>query len=223
MTTQVDPIVVNPTPAPVPPPMAKAPPVTLRTVMIDPSLPAAKMVIDAAAVEATLKDKYPDVRINPFGDYPKTVAEVLDDNMKFSDATLAVMAKFKESKPYRGTLWEKRDKFLALIADLSKVYNIPTPQVLISPAKVDPRCFYMPMAHFIQLNDNFNIIVALHEFGHSIGKTEKQTVKWSINLFRKIFPEAYAKLTPGTAPGTGHMLYRKPKKATRNPADQIII
>jgi len=44
----------------------------------------------------------------------------------------------------------------------------------------------------------------MHEWSHSLGKGEKEACRWSINLFRKIFPKSYAKLVP-----KGHLLYRK--------------
>jgi CO dehydrogenase/acetyl-CoA synthase epsilon subunit len=46
--------------------------------------------------------------------YPASVAEVIDDNMKFRPATLAAITRFKASDPWHGSLGDKIHKFCLL-------------------------------------------------------------------------------------------------------------
>ncbi len=136
--------------------------------------------------------------------YPATVAEILRDDIKFHPKTLAAIARFKVSRPYKGTVRERAEKVFALYTELADVYKIPVPSLQISAIPNDPFCWYRRDIHRIQLNDKMSIVTALHEFGHAIGKDERQTCMWSINLFRMFFPKQYAKLEP-----KGHQLFRK--------------
>ena len=59
--------------------------------------------------------------------YPKTVEEVLDDNIKFKKAVLDALYEFKKTSPFRGTEGEKWKKFQKINVTLSKIYNIQMP------------------------------------------------------------------------------------------------
>ncbi len=139
-------------------------------------------------------------------EYPATVAEILDDNMQFQPEVLAALEHFRDSKPYKGTVMERAGKVVALYEELSAFFNIPVPLLSISAKSGDLFCHYQRVTHHIMLNDKLSIVTALHEYGHALGMNERETCGWSINLFRKFFPEAYAKLEP-----RGHQLFRKPK------------
>jgi hypothetical protein len=138
--------------------------------------------------------------------YPKTVAEVLDDKLKYRKETENALEKFKSLHPWSGTKQEIQDKLRILNDDLAKVYKIESPQIVFV-RKFVYGCCYFPIGNLIVLehekDGKYSVITFLHEFGHALGKNEKETCKWSINLFRKYFPESYNKLTP-----KGHLLTR---------------
>ncbi len=145
----------------------------------------------------------------PKNEYPKTVAEVLDDNIKYRAGTDEAMIKFKRSHPWTGTDKEMRSKLKSLNKDLAKVYNIEPPQVVFVK-RFYYGCCYFPVGNLIimeQERDGFySVVTFLHEFGHALGKGERGTCKWSINLFRKHCPKSFGKLEQ-----RGHLLYRKKK------------
>lgn len=152
--------------------------------------------------------------------YPK-VEEVLDDSMKFKKETIRALTRFKNSNPYKGSLQDIQDKFRKLNSELSLIYKMEEPKLLFCKKFIKGSC-YLPYGHVIileQQGKKYGVVTFLHEFRHAMGAIrEWHTCKWSINLFRKVFPEAYSKLEP-----VGHMLMKKntAKKIKAN-KDKII-
>lgn len=142
--------------------------------------------------------------------YPKTVKEVLDDNIDYKEGTHQAIKRFKVTKPYRGTKSEMQGKFRQLCDDLSKIYEIETPQIAFVK-EFNPSSVYFPVGNLIVLREQFNhtysVVVFLHEYGHALKKDERETCRWSINLYRKHFPKSFAKLKTSDREGTGHLLF----------------
>lgn len=154
-------------------------------------------------------------------DYPDTVEEVLDDNLKYRKETSAAIIKFKKSKPWKGTKEEVQAKLRTLNSELAEIYGIEPPQVVFV-RRFAYGCCYFPIGNLIimehEKDGRYSVVTFLHEFGHALGKGERATCKWSINLFRKHFPKSYAKLVP-----KGHLLYlpKKEKKDDSSTASDI--
>lgn len=127
--------------------------------------------------------------------YPKTVEEVLDDAFAYPDGVHVAMTRFKQSKPWH----DMKNKLLSLNADLAGHFAIEPPQVVFVRRFAYGSC-YFPVGNVIIMQetgrDRFSVLTFLHEFGHALGKNEKETCKWSINLFRQYFPKSFAKLVP---------------------------
>jgi hypothetical protein len=137
--------------------------------------------------------------------YPATVAEVLNPDAKYRRATLAAVRAYARAKPWRGSQAERKAKAERLLAALAASYNRPrVPALVLVPAGGD---YYRPATDTICLNETsskkFSIITLLHEFGHALGKDERQTCRWSINLFARCFPRSFAGLS-----ADGHCLRR---------------
>ena len=134
-------------------------------------------------------------------DYPKTVAEILDAGRTYRPAVLRAMKAFRRGKPWRGTLREQLWKLQEAANALAKAYGIAPPVVFPSwnyPAHYDR------LTNFIVLQPNLSVVTFLHEFAHAaFGRSERQAVGWSVNLFRRIFPRSYARLRH-----EGHMLFK---------------
>lgn len=138
--------------------------------------------------------------------YPETVAEVLDDTIQYKKECLAAMDRFRRSKPWHGGQQAQRMKIRRLNRDLAKAYEIESPTVVFLEEFAHGPC-YFPMGNLIIMNPEddgrYSIVTFLHEFGHALGKNERGTCRWSINLFRKFFPKSYERLVP-----RGHVLQR---------------
>jgi hypothetical protein len=135
--------------------------------------------------------------------YPATVAEVLNPPVRFKMATLRAVGRFARSKPWRGTIEERRAKFNRLGLELSVVYGIAEPdlRLVMIGAGVTSNGFYSPLAHCIGLIGKMSVLTYLHEFRHALGGDERQACRWSINLFRRCFPRSFARCRT-----VGHML-----------------
>jgi hypothetical protein len=149
------------------------------------------------------------------------VAEVLDDRMTFSPACLEAMRAFRRGNPWLGNFQQRACKLHALNRDLSRAYDLrPGPELVCVPGDTIGRelatqrgiqlygadC-YDRDANRIELHadsmGHLSVVTYLHEFGHARGLDEWQTCRWSVNLFRRIFPRSFARLQQ-----VGHRLLR---------------
>jgi hypothetical protein len=145
--------------------------------------------------------------------YPRTVAEILDDAMTFRPAALRALRAFRRSRPWRGTIQERKAKFLTLNRELARAYGLRRPKLLfrsIAPHAEGNGCYIRRPGrrHEITLFGQISVVTYLHEFGHARGYDERRAVRFSVNLFRRMFPVSYASLVP-----VGHMLCRRSPSA----------
>lgn len=136
--------------------------------------------------------------------YPKTVAEVLNDGIRYKKATIESLERFKKSKPFHGTPQEIEKKFGSLHKDLCVIYNI-SPRLILGP---NMESCYIPYRDIIVVgrnpNGRYSVVAYLHEFRHALGTADEyKACRWSLNLFRQVFPEYYEKLVP-----VGHLLVK---------------
>jgi hypothetical protein len=137
--------------------------------------------------------------------YPATVQEVLDPALRFKPAALRAVRRFARSKPWRGTIEERRGKFEKLGRALAGAYGIAVPdlRLVLIDSGVPSNGFYSPSAHCIGLIGRMSMVTYLHEFAHARGADEQQACRWSLNLFRRCFPRSFARCR-----AVGHTLVR---------------
>lgn len=133
----------------------------------------------------------------PSRDYPATVVEVLVDGMKFKPEALRALRAFRQSKPWRGNLRERMDKLAILHQALCEAYGIPRPRLQFVQIAESGRGngFYDRADHSIGLVNKLSVVTYLHEFAHARGFGERGACRWSINLFRRMFPRSFAHCT----------------------------
>ncbi len=149
--------------------------------------------------------------------YPQSVSEVLDDAMRFNAAALRAVEAFARSRPWSGSLPRRKQKFRNIVHDMSVAYNVPEPEVRFSVTAGSDSAgsYYLPASHLIVLS-KLSVCTVLHEWRHAWqyvtrGRcSERDACKWSINLFRRVWPEQYAKLRH-----EGHMLLRHGRTSGR--------
>ena len=148
----------------------------------------------------------------PRHDYPASVAEVLDDSIAFKPETLRALRSFKKSKPWTGTCDERKEKFLKLNQALATVYAIPEPELVFGQLDggSSGESHYSPDEHHIVLTGKLSVVTFLHEFCHARGMGERAACRWSVNLFRRVFPGEFAR-----AAQVGHMLIHPGDRPTR--------
>jgi hypothetical protein len=136
--------------------------------------------------------------------YPKTVAEVLNDQMTFRPAALTALRAFKASRPWRGSLDDRHQKFKTIHSALCEAYSLNPPPRLIfgnDHASCSGNSCFIPAMNVIILRGRLSVVSYLHEFGHARGMTERAAAAFSINLYRRIWPKLFARCIHD-----GHML-----------------
>ncbi|MDB5320336.1 MAG: hypothetical protein JWN40_1967, partial [Phycisphaerales bacterium] len=130
---------------------------------------------------------------NP-SDYPQTVAEVIDPPVRFRLGVIAAVRRFKRSKPWRGTEDERKAKFERLNRDLCGLYGKQTHlQFGLLDGEDSGSSHYVRSTDTITLCGRLSVLTFLHEFGHALGKDERAACRWSLNLFRAVFPVSFAR------------------------------
>ena len=143
----------------------------------------------------------------PSAGYPRTVAECLRGDMRFRRGVVAAVKAFRDDGPWRGTLEERKRKFRRLNEALAEAYGMPTPDFRFAgidgsfsgASSCRSRGAGQPAA--ITMRGNLSVVTFLHEFAHALGRNERGACRWSINLFRRVFPRQYARLQ-----ADGHVL-----------------
>jgi len=146
----------------------------------------------------------------PGREYPRTVAECLDGGFRYRRGVVAATRAFKRSGPWRGTLAEREQKFALLNGALAEVYGIPAPKLRFESIDGSfsgaSSCLRRTAGEpaIITMRGRLSVVTYLHEFAHALGHGERGGCRWSINLFRRVFPAQFARL--GT---NGHTLRRR--------------
>ncbi len=145
-------------------------------------------------------------------DYPETVIEVLDEGARFNAAALRAVRHFAGVNPWRGAKDAREEKFRGLNQSLAVAYGIPEPELKFGriDGSSSGASHYIPALHRIVIVGKLSVVTYLHEFAHARGMGERGACRWSINLFRRVFPQQAARLV-----GRGHMLIR-PASITRD-------
>lgn len=129
----------------------------------------------------------------------------------FHRRTIEATAAFFESKPFRGTDVEKTEKFKQWLSDVSRIYSIPVPTLVIGS-----ECgsgLYNRLTQTIELPKH-SVVSLLHEFRHHMqaqgltrvrldqtlyerftgeSPVEHDARGWSLSLFYKVKPRLFEK------------------------------
>jgi hypothetical protein len=142
--------------------------------------------------------------------YPENLADVLDPPVVFRRETVMAVRRFARRRPWRGNLEERKGKLERLHRDLCSIYGKQTTlRFGVLDGTDSGSSFYSPTADEIVLTGRVSIVTFFHEFAHSLGKDERQAVRWSVNLYRLCFPRSFSRSI-----GHGHMVRRPPNPRT---------
>lgn len=120
-----------------------------------------------------------------------TVAGLIDEDFAVSEETLAALRAFKASRPYRGTLEERQAKFQALHAELCRVYERPALKLCFALGDAEAEHgdgAYSARREKLRMQARLSVVTYLHIFSLSLDRNKHQAFRWSLNLFRLIYP-----------------------------------
>ena len=158
----------------------------------------------------------------PGAGYPATVTECLDESARYRRGVVAAVRAFKGERPWRGGLEARQAKFARLNAALAHAYGLSEPVLrfdlpaapLRSAAQaggIDGSFSGASTCRrggpgepaIITMRGRLSVVTYLHEFAHALGRDERGACRWSLNLFRRVFPVQFARLR-----ADGHIVRR---------------
>jgi len=153
--------------------------------------------------------------VNP--GYP-TQAEIMERPPTHKPEVIAFFKQWKRStwKEARaaGTEGARYSALTILVQGIAEIYRRPV-EVGIN-TELASAC-YVPMQNKIVFNSRLSVITALHELSHHLfGTSEKKACRWSVHLFKKVFPRAFAQLE-----WQGHMLVKRRANLIEQPCPNL--
>lgn len=133
----------------------------------------------------------------PVSRIPTTVEECLDASMLFERRTLRAVREFKRKKPWRGSTADRRMKIEELHAALCIATGRQT------RLKWDTACMndgpsdssgYDSLIDEIVMRGRPSVVTYLHLFARALGNSKIGAFRWSLNLFKRMFPVSWSRL-----------------------------
>lgn len=129
--------------------------------------------------------------------YPRSIAELDLESVEFPPAAIEAMRKLARSRPWRGTISQRKRKLLALSVDLAVAYGLPAPRVIfdLEGEDSDRSCYYPASQTVILRGRNLSVISMAHEvFHHILGASEHDVCRHSLALFKMCFPRSWERI-----------------------------
>lgn len=143
--------------------------------------------------------------------YPRRVADVIDENATYCADALRAVRELKKSKPWRGTTRERTAKFDRCLRSLCAAYGLDMVRLAVRGiGTARSNGMFCREANTITLVGKLSVVTFLHEFAHARGMKERGACRWSVNLFKRVFPKQYEKLR-----SVGHILVTDSRAQTR--------
>jgi hypothetical protein len=150
-------------------------------------------------------------------EYP-TRDEILAVNQTFKPGVIGLVRNWKADwKTAKGADDAHKAMLVQVLAhELSDLYNRAHPTVVLAERAFEEHGTYNATTNVITLSPPVSIITSLHEIAHHLfGHSERQATTWSVHLFKRVWPKAFARLE-----WRGHMLVKPttmPKKSPKKP------
>jgi hypothetical protein len=125
---------------------------------------------------------------------------------KFKPEVVEAIRAFRATKPWRGTLQERFEKFKQLHKALCGAYGMTT--TLKASWQEDGSSgasYYDPSSNTLVLTGKLSVVTYLHEFRHAIQhrshgaaqfpQPELDACAWSLSLFARFFPLSFSRCT----------------------------
>lgn len=133
--------------------------------------------------------------------YP-SVPIVYGAEVKFKLGVIAAIKRFKKKKTHNRTTMDRLAAMRELARDLSMVYGMESHVKVAAVCLIEEddadsrRSFYHARTKTIVMVEKLSIITFLHEFAHALGKDEVGAVRWSLTLFKRVWPQQFERLQP---------------------------
>ena len=137
--------------------------------------------------------------IDPFEQRePIDGASYVDPDKKFCAGCLTAIREFRSSKPWRGTIDERQEKFRALHATLCETYGLtPAPPLeFMAIGEARPDQFgtggFDPENNRVVVAGRLSVTTYLWSIARARGLAPQEAFRWSLSLFARMFPRSFA-------------------------------
>ena len=138
--------------------------------------------------------------------YP-TKEEILEEPLKIDSLIIEIITEWKKEFFKDWTSIANKEKIIRLETLLYGIVTIfPFCEKNLKIDLGDQYCYDITKKTIYLDENNPSIISALHELGHHLfGRSELEACRFSVGIFKKVFPEQYKKLV-----WERHMLVKNP-------------
>jgi hypothetical protein len=113
---------------------------------------------------------------------------------------IEILQRFKEANPWHGKIRERKAKFERCFEELKAMHNMKDLKLEFDIANRfslwhdSGSSSYNRDTKIITLRGRLSVVTFLHEFAHALfGSSEERAREFSLDLFKKVFPEKYAR------------------------------
>lgn len=124
---------------------------------------------------------------------------ISEDKMKM---VVEALEELKHANPWKGTIEERKSKFIRLHERMNAIFGRKLKLLFNLPPSIKDwgdsgqSCYFWNISGVegIKLCGRLSVITFLHEWGHALGMEQEDAQKWAVELFKRIWPEKFAKL-----------------------------
>jgi hypothetical protein len=119
---------------------------------------------------------------------PDSVQDVIDDNATFEPAVLAAVKTLRRSHAWQGTPEERLAKQQACCDAILAAYGLEPVTLALRGHRVYK---WDAEKRVLQLGEHLSVVTFLHAMAAVRGANAFGRFRWSINLFRRVFPRSF--------------------------------
>lgn len=155
------------------------------------------------------------------------IMSLVAEDIPFPVTVVEKLKWFKKNFKYNSTLpfdhatearFQGMKELLAVLCEAYNMEAINFEKANIVQSGESSRSYWNAAEGKILMVGKLSIITFLHEFAHSMGFDEEQARKWSLTLFKKVYPIAFEKLTMGAGGAEGDFFLVTPVPVTESVA-----
>jgi hypothetical protein len=135
--------------------------------------------------------------------------EYIDDTIEYPTAVIEALKYFKKNYKFKSDTVRFEEHMRRRLAGIRQLrdtlcreYGVPrvsvyAERILPNPSPgISCHCCYDVKLGCIRMIGKLSILTFLHEFSHHLqrGGTEEEARRWSINLFKRVYPRAFERL-----------------------------
>ncbi len=124
-----------------------------------------------------------------------TVASLLADGPEFPFEVIDAVKALARSKPWKGTLEERKAKFQAANEALADACDVKPLSILFGDLNGTSslRSAYRRHQRTIYLSGKLSVVTYLHLLAAAMGLSPLERFRWSLSLFAAYFPRSFAR------------------------------